>query len=159
DLREGEVIAAREVRDGAGETWDADARFLDRASRNADRVGVLVSDGRACFTAAEKAALLAVHPDAENAGADVESCGWARAARRAGAGFLALRVVLDPAGEDLPESVRRGWSEAGVDRVGIALRAVLRPWEIPGLLRLRRRTRRGMGRIAAILPAILREEA
>ena len=158
DLREGDVIAAREVR-GGGDTFAADAGFLARASRAADRVGVVVSDGRACFTAAEKAALLEAHPGAENAGADLESSGWARAAGRAGAAFLALRVVLDPAGEDLPESVRRGWSENGVDRVAIALRAALSPREIPELLRLRRRTRRAMQRIAGILPAILREEA
>ena len=159
DLREGEVIAAREVRGGDGAAWTADPGLLARARRGADRVGVVVSTPRVRWTAAEKAALLGEHPDAENAGADVESAGWARAAARAGVPFLALRVVLDPAREGLPDAVRRAWSEDGVDRRAVACRALLRPREIPGLLRLRGRTRRAMERLAGILPAMFREEA
>jgi adenosylhomocysteine nucleosidase len=158
-LRPGAVVAAREVRADDGSAWPADAALLARAARGAVRVGVLVSCARLSPTAAEKAALLAHHPGAENAAADVESSGWARAAARAGIPFLALRAVVDAADEDLPESVRRAWGDHGVDRLRVVLRAIFRPREIPELLRLRRRTRRAMEAIAGILPSVLRAEA
>jgi nucleoside phosphorylase len=159
DLREGEVIAAREVRAGGGASWSADPVLFARAKGAADRAGVLVCGTRPCFTAVEKTALLAGHPDAENAAADLESSGWARAAAAAGIPFVAIRAVLDPAGEDFPEAVAGAWSGNGIGRWRVAVSALVRPREIPALWRLRRRTRRAMEAIARRLPAILRAEA
>jgi len=158
-LREGEVIAAREVRAADGTSWTADPALFARAKAGADRVGVFVSGVRPCFTAAEKAAVLARHPDAENAAADLESSGWARAASAAGVPFVAMRAVLDSAEEDLPEAIAVGWTEKGVDRLRIVARAIARPADVPALLRLRTRTRRAMEAIAGRLPIVLRAEA
>jgi nucleoside phosphorylase len=154
-LREGEVIAAREVRDEDGRTWAPDAALLARAERGTDRVGVVVSARRPCFTAAEKQALLARHPDAENAAADLESSAWARAASSAGVPFVAIRAVLDAADEDLPETVAGAWTDRGVGRFRVVARALFRPGELPALLRLRTRTRRAMESVARRLPAVL----
>jgi len=158
-LREGEVIAAREVRADGGASWSADSALFARAKGAADRAGVLVCGARPCFTAAEKSALLAGHPDAENAAADLESSGWARAAAAAEIPFVAIRAVLDPAGEDFPEAVVGAWSGNGIGRWRVAASALVRPREIPALWRLRRRTRRAMEAIARRLPALLRAEA
>lgn len=158
-LREGEVIAAREVRGADGAVWRADAGLFARASPSADRVGVVFSMDRLSGTAAEKAALGAAHPGVENAVTDLESSGWAAAAARAGVPFLALRAVLDTAAEDLPEAVRRSWKDGRLDRTAVVLRALLRPSVFPELFALRRRTVRAMERIAGLLPALLRAEA
>ncbi|HET9793862.1 MAG TPA: hypothetical protein VFS34_05315, partial [Thermoanaerobaculia bacterium] len=72
--------------------------------------------------------------------------------------FLAIRGVVDAAGDEFPDAVRSAWTENGVDRLAVVVRAILRPREIPALLRLRRRTRRAMEAIAGILPAVLRAE-
>ncbi len=159
DLRSGDVIAARRVRAGNGEEWSADRDLLDRAATRADRVGALVSGDRLCFTAAEKEALLARHPDAENAGADLESAGWARAAARARIPFVAIRAVLDAAGEELPDSVRRAWTGDRIDRLAVVARAIFRPREIAALFLLASRTRRAMERLADVLPAVVAAEA
>ncbi len=159
DLREGEVLAAREVRAEDGTVWGADPALFARAKEGACRAGVLVSVARPCFTAAEKTALRARHPDAENAAADLESSGWARAASAAGIPFVAIRAVLDPADEELPKSVAAAWNGSGIDRWRVAAGAVLRPRELPKLRDLRRRTRRAMDAIAARLPAVLRAGA
>lgn len=154
-LREGEVIAAREVRAEHGGSWRADSALLDRASGAADRTGVLLCGARPCFTAAEKAAVLTRHAGVGIAAADLESSGWARAAEAAGVPFVAIRAVLDPAGEDLPSAVAGAWSRNGLDRWGVVAGALVRPREIPALLRLRRRTRGAMDAIASRLPALL----
>ena len=158
-LRRGEVVAAREVHGEAGEIWPADPGLLARASRRADRIGVVFSTGRLLGTAGEKGALCAAHPEAENAVTDLESAAWADAARAAGVPFLALRAVLDTAGEDLPQAVLRSFHDGRLSRPGVVARGILRPRELPRLLELRGRTRRTMARIAALLPAILRTDA
>lgn len=158
-LRFGEVIAAREVRGASGEVWRPDGALLARASRGADRVGVVFCTGRLSGTAAEKRALCAAHPEAENAVTDLESSAWASAAARAGVPFVALRAVLDTADEDLPEAVRRSWKEGRLSRAAVVLRALLSPGAFTELLGLRRRTRRAMARIAVLLPALLRSDA
>ncbi len=148
DLREGDVIAGREVRGFDGTVRRPGSRLLEPAARVADRVGVLVSGGDVRWTAAEKIALLAGHPGTESVAVDTESDAWARAAADADVPFLALRAVLDPAGEDLPAYLRGARRNGSMDRFAVAAHAFRHPSAIGELLRLRRRTRRAMEGLA-----------
>lgn len=159
ELAEGEIFAAREVRGPEREAHAADPSWLARAATVADRVGTIVCDGRVRWTAAEKAALLAAHPDARPAASDTESTAWARIARAAGVGFVAIRAILDGADEDLPAHLRDAYRDGAIDRGAIVRHALRHPASVPPLLSLRRRTRRAMTRIADALARLFGERA
>lgn len=158
-MREGDILAASEIR-GAGETvYRPDASWLARAAKVSDRVGVLVSSDEVRWTAAEKAELYARHADAGAAAADTESAGWARAAGEAGVPFLALRAILDDAGEDLPSYLATARRGGATDRAAIVRHALRHPRAVPELLELKRRTRRAMARLAGAVARLVSEVA
>ena len=123
----GDLVAAERVVDEAtGEAFAADPALLGAAP---GRRGVLVSAVRIARTPADRARL-------EGDAVDLESAALARAAAAEGVPFLALRAVTDTARHRLPDFERMA---AGAD----ALRPwravtyfVLRPWELPRLVRL-----------------------
>jgi adenosylhomocysteine nucleosidase len=156
-LREGQVLAVREVRGPGGEVFRPSDDWLARAAPLADGVGVLVSDGTVRWTAEEKAKLLANHPGIENVAIDTESGAWGRSAAKAGVPFLAIRAVFDRATEDLPIYLRAEQKDGSIDRTAIATHALRHPAVIPELFALRRRTRRAMARIADLLVRLLAE--
>ncbi len=134
------------------ETSAAWRRSLAAALGARAREGSIAGREEAAATAAAKAAL------AQSSGAqavDMESHGVARAAHEAGVPFMALRVILDPAGRALPQAALAGLAPDGTSRVlPVLFRLLLRPAELPQLLALARDHRRALavlGRLAADL--------
>ncbi len=156
DIAVGQVLIAQAVRDAEGpvaqepdSSWAARALAFAPAARGAR----LVSRPRIAVTAREKAALRGEEGERADA-VDMESAGWARAARAAGqdAPYLLARVVSDRAAEDLPDFLSDSLAADGsLDRGRIARRALLRPSSIGKLLRLRRRARACAGSLAEFL--------
>ena len=85
----------------------------------------------------------------------MESHQVARAAVAAGVPFMALRVIVDAAGRDLPWSALAGLAPDGTARpLAVLARLLLRPWELPRLLALAGDSRSALaalGRLAADL--------
>ena len=75
------------------------------------------------------------------------------AAHGAGVPFLVVRAVSDPATAAIPKAVLGGVDREGYRRVPAVVRSLAkRPWDLPGLLRLRRDTGVALatlGRVAA----------
>ncbi|HKB80413.1 MAG TPA: squalene/phytoene synthase family protein [Thermoanaerobaculia bacterium] len=103
-------------------------------------------------TGAAKRKLAETFPEA--AAVDTESLGWVRAAADAGVPISIFRVIFDRRDEDLPAIVGQN-----VDRGAVIRRALLRPWIVPDLLRLRSRIRRASERIAAFVTALFGGDA
>ncbi len=114
------------------ERWDADDALSRRLGGGTP--GALYGGGEVVATAAAKAALLA------RTGAvavDLESAAVARAARRHGLPFAALRAVCDGAGRGLPRAALVALDGAGqIGGLRVAWAAASRPWEVPDLVRL-----------------------
>jgi adenosylhomocysteine nucleosidase len=105
-LAPGDLVLATSVADELGESFPASERLLAAARRAL--AGQRVAEGEilcatdVAATAGEKRALAAPGRLA----VDLESGPAARAAAAAGIPWLALRVVLDPVGEELPAFTR-----------------------------------------------------
>jgi adenosylhomocysteine nucleosidase len=85
------------------------------------------------------------------AAVDMESAAIARVARQAGLPFIALRVVVDTASDQLPAAVIAA-SSGGQLRLGRLLAVLLRaPGDIGGLIRLAARYRIAMRVLAAVV--------
>lgn len=110
------------------------ARLIERIDGSQLRRGAVLSLRSAATTARVKREL-ARRLDA--AAVDQESAAIASVARASGVGFLALRVIVDPADFDLPPAALVGIDAAGRPRPLATASAVLRdPRQIPALLRL-----------------------
>ncbi len=67
----------------------------------------------------------------------MESHGAARAAKRAGVPFLAIRAIADPAHRALPKSALGAVAPDGSTKVvSTLMKAAAAPWEFPALLQL-----------------------
>ncbi len=76
---------------------------------------------------------------------DMESHAVARVALKAGLPFLALRAIADPAHRAVPVSAMGGLSPDGHTRaLAVMGNLLLRPWELPDVVRLARDMRKGM---------------
>ncbi len=76
---------------------------------------------------------------------DMESHAVAKVALKADLPFLALRAIADPAHRSLPISAMGGLGPDGHTRALVVLgNLLLRPWELPNLLRLRRDMQKGL---------------
>ncbi len=84
----------------------------------------------------------------------MESAAIAAVAARAGARFVALRVVVDAAGDELPADVERWIDERGERRIGAALAAALRPAQWRGLWMLAQRYRVARRTLARLAPIV-----
>lgn len=130
DLSIGQIIAASEVRGGDGHSYPA------RLPQSAARSGVVCSNDRVAWTAAEKR-------DLYRSGAvavEMEAAAVAAVAASQGRDFYCIRVVSDAADEDFPMDFNQYRDPEGrFDRKRIALAAALNPFRrVPGLLRLKR---------------------
>lgn len=77
--------------------------------------------------------------DTEAVAVDMESHAVAEAADEAGIPFLAVRVIADPADGEIPQTALKGVGKDGRSRpLAVAAALLLQPWELPGLLRLKR---------------------
>ena len=106
---------------------------------------------RIVATPAEKAALFRqYHAPAVN----MEDYWVAEEAARAGAPFLAVRAVLDPAGQVLP-----AWVLGLAGRPGTAAGRVLpRPWRIPALFRIAAMRSRAQNSLARFGAAFVQQQ-
>jgi nucleoside phosphorylase len=84
------------------------------------------------------------------AGVDMESHAVAAAARERGIPWIVLRAVLDPAGSELPVSLR-SWTGEGDEPTVLAV-AATRPWEWSAYLRLAFAWRRAAAALRAAAP-------
>jgi hypothetical protein len=88
------------------------------------------------------------------AAADMESAAIAAVAARAGARFVALRVVVDAAGDELPADIERWVDERGERRIAAALSAALHPAHWRGLWMLAQRYRAARQTLARLAPIV-----
>jgi adenosylhomocysteine nucleosidase len=83
--------------------------------------------------------------------ADMESYGIAEVAAVHGLPFAALRVVADTAADTVPSTALKSMNPDGRVRIGAAAwGALTHPWQIPGLIRLGRRTGTAMSKLEGL---------
>ena len=139
-LRPGDLILAEQV------IQDRERRYwTHQGARNALRErlesvglspqgGALLGSSRPIAGAREKGL---VHGTSGARAVDMESLGVARAAESAGAPFLVVRAVADPAERNLPRAALAACGADGRLRVAAIIAALgRRPWEIPVILAL-----------------------
>jgi adenosylhomocysteine nucleosidase len=157
-LRPGAVIVPRRVTTPEGASYDTDPAWRSAAvqalgAQLAVSEGDLLGVPAALLTSAAKLAAAATYGAAA---ADMESAAIAAIAARAGAPFLALRVIIDTAADALPADAESWIDERGNRRAAAALGAVLRPaqWRSLWTLGLRYRSAlRVLEQIAALAAA------
>jgi len=109
--------------------------------------GTLLTSGRVIDTPAEKAAAFR---DTGAAAVDMESAAVAEVAAAHGLPFIAVRVIVDTAGDELPPAVVAA-SRAGRVEIGRLIAGlVAAPREIAALIRLARRYRMAMRSLALV---------
>jgi len=87
---------------------------------------------------------------------DLETAALAAAAAAAGLPFLALRVISDAAGEEIPDFLREGWEPGYGPGIPKALGWLARdPRRLGAMLHLWRRSRLAARRLAAALEVLL----
>ena len=140
-LRPGQIVLPERVLTKVGWAFEADPRWRAQLSELASQAGLEVAGGdllgsdQAIFSSADKAALF---QDKRGRVVDMESHGIARAADKAEASFVVLRVVADPADRTVPGLVEGLIGADGRPRTGLAaLRLLAQPWQLPAMTRLR----------------------
>ena len=158
-LRAGDLVASRRVRDASGEAPPPDDRLLSRAlAASGVQAGTLVTVEKPAVTSAEKAVLAASLPDADPATVDMESAAWARESAARRIPYLIVRAVSDEAGEELPRYLSDCTDEKGsIHRRAVVARALANPTSIPALWRMWRRVRDGGARLADFIERFLSE--
>ncbi len=140
DLRPGSLLLPERVR-GAEEVFDVDPQWRRALRRALDRAldplgGTLMQSAQVLADAPAKREL-GVRYGAQ--AVDMESAALAAAARGAGARFLVVRAVADPAAWTLPAAVAGALDARGRVRTARVLRGVVfRPRQWAALLRLAR---------------------
>jgi nucleoside phosphorylase len=156
ELEPGAVLLPRRVRSAAGTSFDADPEWHAELAAAVRGLGLatelrdLLSVPSAIASVADKARAAANGA----AAADMESAAIAAVAARAGARFVALRVVVDAAGDELPADVERWIDERGERRIGAALSAALHPTQWRGLWMLAQRYRAARRTLARLAPVV-----
>jgi nucleoside phosphorylase len=128
-LQSGAVVVPRRVTTPDGAAYAADAAWSSAAAgalgaQLAVSEGDLLSVPAALLTPAAKLAAAATYGAAA---VDMESAAIAASAARAGAPFLALRVIVDTVADELPANAESWIDERGNRRSVAALGAALRP--------------------------------
>jgi adenosylhomocysteine nucleosidase len=156
-LETGRLLAATMVLENGVPLPPPDAAWRESAVRLAEALpATFVSSRDLLCTARSKAEAYARLPQGVTAAVDMESAAFARAAADRHLPYLALRAVIDAAGETLPLDFNALRDAGGaIDRRRIALRALTRPSLIAPLLRMRRRVGRCSGRLGLAVRLIL----
>lgn len=150
-LESGTIMLPEEVVALEAETLPTDARWWEALAgvlpRGQVYAGRLLSARRPIGLRLEKAiarretACLAV---------DMESAAIAAVAAEAGLPFIALRVIVDVATEDLPRAVLAASTGESVSIARVLAGLARAPWEIGALLKLARRFRRACAVLTGI---------
>jgi hopanoid-associated phosphorylase len=144
----GDLVLGKTVVDAAGVEHEADMEWRNRLSTLlaglGPEIGTVAGCDRPASTVVEKRA---IHERCGAIAVDMESHVVARVAADRGLPFAVIRVIADGAHDSLPHAALAGLG--GVDgspRIGSVLGAlVLRPWELPGLIRVALETRQALG--------------
>jgi len=160
-LPAGTVILAEAVLTAQGMRLDCLAAWRDGVHEAAADAGLALQGAMLTAAAgvisspAEKARLFAA---SGAAAVDMESLAAAEVAAAAGLPFLALRAIADPANRSLPAAALAPLTLQGKPQpLLVAQRLALRPWELPGVLRLGLDARKALGALAglgALAPAL-----
>jgi hopanoid-associated phosphorylase len=144
-LSPGTLLLPPAVRSVSGEgyfvdvEWHARLRAAARAGALSVVVGGMLGADRIAATAEAKAR---VHSETGAIAVDLESHLVAAAARRARLPFVILRAIADPANRTLPKAALIPLAQGGEPRLLRVLGSLVRePWQISGLLELRRDAR------------------
>ncbi|HEY2418210.1 MAG TPA: hypothetical protein VGH84_09840 [Steroidobacteraceae bacterium] len=156
-LSAGSIFLPSEVvaRDGAGIATDR--RWRERlgdtlAVRQPLLHGKLLSSASAIGSAAQKAALFL---ETGALAVDMESLAVAQAAQARQLPFIAVRVIVDRASDDLPRAVAAAADGSGQLQLGRLLAALVRtPSDLAPLVRLAWRYRAARRSLAAAAPAV-----
>jgi adenosylhomocysteine nucleosidase len=150
-LRAGRVVLPSEVisREGARRpTCSEWRRRLNRAIAELEPVGgTLLSTAGPVATVEEKAALFR---DTGAAAVDMESLAIAHVAAAHDIPFMAVRVIVDGAGDALPRTVAAAGRSGQLSVLRLIGRLVATPKDLVGLLRLSRRYRAATRSLAAV---------
>lgn len=155
-LPPGTICLPREIEGEDGSSVATSTRWrqrveLELGARHAVAVGKLLSTNRAIAGIDEKAAL---HRATGAIAVDMESLGVAQVASSLGLPFIAIRVIVDSAADNLPRAVAAAADEAGHLNIWRLLGALARaPAELGPLLRLGRRYRVASRSLAAVAGA------
>jgi len=150
DTVPGDLLCATEVLDMSGGKWPTDAawRQTQVAALNADAESALLTSPEPVTSIEMKVRL---HRDHGAMAVDMESAAVAAVAADANLPFVALRVIVDPAGRAIPPSALSGLGPNGEQRPLAVLAALLtRPGDLAGLIRLGRDTAYGMRRLRRV---------
>lgn len=160
-LRPGDVIVAEAVIAPDGSRYATQAEWRGRVVEAAGgprqlTVASIAGSDTPVLTRTAKARL---HHETGAAALDMESHIAAAAAAAAGLPFLAVRVVADPADRRVPSAALAGIGPDGnVRPFAVIGRLVMKPWEIPSLMRLaeaNRAAHAGLRRVAALAPLLV----
>jgi hypothetical protein len=154
-LAPGAVIVARRVTDAGGHGIDVEPHLLDAARAHLRAAGITFVSA-ALLTVDAPLMGADARRDAWNAhgaaGIDMETYGVAQAALRHRIPWIAVRVVLDPAGASLPPSLDN-WRDESDER-DIIRAALRRPREWPAYVRLALQSRAAMRALARSAPRV-----
>lgn len=161
DLRAGALIVPRLVAGAEGPTLMVDETLREKllAIFGATARGVrLIVSMPTVMSDAQAKKRLAAESGAD--AVDMESYGVARAAAGFGLPFVVVRAVADPAERAIPRAAEAGVAADGnVRALPVLMRALLRPREIPEIVRLARDNKRAMaslrGAARLALPLLL----
>lgn len=152
DLKRNDVVIPHEIIDPEGAQFDVDLS-LGEESNVRILPGRLVTADAIVRSARDKADLR------DRTGADVvdmETSAVATVCAERGVRFLAVRVVSDEAGVDLPPEIATILGRSGGYRVGAALGAIWRrPSSLKDMLTLRTHAVAAADRLSRILPGLL----
>ena len=143
----GAVVIPAEVRGAL--TLACDLAWTKRLAALMDTTPSLLAHAAGVLTSARAKAELFAATGA--AAADMESYGIAEVAGIHGLPFVALRVVADTAADAIPSAALKAMNDDGRIRPGAAVfGALTRPWQIPDLVRLGRRTAVAMSKLESL---------
>lgn len=157
----GDGILANGVRYADNRRLPAEPELRAIAAQTLANCGPLVAGDLVTAVApvTSRAGKQALYRDTGAIAVEMESFGVAEAAHAAGLPFLALRVIADPADQEIPFAALAGMGEDGSTRAWPVLRAaLLEPRIMPDLLRLARQSkaaRNRLGRLGEVLFARL----
>jgi len=157
ELRPGDLILAAQVQHNSQPILLPDSTLFaatgSAPSKTPLHKASLLTVGHVVIHAAEKRALVAqTHAEA----VDMETYSAAEVAEERGIPWLALRAVTDGADDDLPLDFNALTSPDGsLHRGRIVAATLARPWKIPALLRLGKRSALAAGNLAAFLESLL----
>lgn len=157
-LETGDIIAASAIHGAQAKRIVCDPALLARAG------ALLAAGGIACHRGdmmdaiapvATRGAKKALYRQSRALAVDMESHGVAEAATAAGLPFLALRVIADPAAQEIPALALMGMrADGSIDPLAVIKGLVKSPLALPELIRLGRQSRRAgaaLGRLGEVL--------